>query len=104
MAQIKEGEKQNSLSRSTTVNNIKQLKRSQSLAKTNRQDKMERLKKDLNREVYKFVEFRVICGDWSNDSQISDVFVNKVSWPCNLDLMAIYCLRTMEDREYYVSM
>lgn len=90
------------LLRSTTVSNVKQLKRSQSLAKTNRQDKMERLKKDLNRELSNFIELRVISGEWSPDYQICDVFVNKASWPERMDLSTVYCLRTMQDREYYV--
>ncbi|XP_013116715.1 uncharacterized protein LOC106094086 isoform X2 [Stomoxys calcitrans] len=92
----------NYISRSTTVSEMKQLKRTQSLSKTNRHDKMERLKKDLNREVAKFVEFRIISGEWSNGSQISDVFVNKENWPHHMDAMSIYSLKTMADREYYV--
>ncbi|XP_075164202.1 peroxisomal biogenesis factor 1 isoform X2 [Haematobia irritans] len=95
-------EKSNYLSRSSTINSMNQLKRTQSLAKSNRQDKMERLKKDLNRELSRCAEFRVISGEWSNDSQISDVFVNKANWPHYMDAMSIYCLTTMGEQEYYV--
>ncbi|XP_058979984.1 uncharacterized protein LOC131803073 isoform X1 [Musca domestica] len=87
------------LSKSSTS---KQFKNNQNIAKSSRHDKMERLKKDLCREASKFVEFRVISGSWSDDTQISDVFVNDINWPPNMDPMLIYCLRTMEDREYYV--
>ncbi|XP_073838881.1 peroxisomal biogenesis factor 1 [Musca autumnalis] len=87
------------LSKSSTN---KQIKDTQNVAKSSRHEKMERLKKDLSREACKFAEFRVISGSWAKDSQISDVFVNSASWPPTMDEMSIYCLRTMEDREYYV--
>ena len=88
--------------RSTTVSSMKNLQRSQTLAKTNRRDKMERLKKDLSRELTKFIEFRVISGQWQQDYQISDVFINKINWPEHLDITTVYSLKTVNEKEYYV--
>lgn len=90
------------LVRSTTASNVKNLQRSQSLAKTNRRDKMDRLKRDLTRELSKFIEFRVISGVWQQNYQISDVFVNKVNWPSHMDTSNFYSLKTMNEKEYYV--
>ena len=97
-----ENEKNKRLMRSTTVSSMKNLQRSQTLAKTNRRDKMERLKKDLSRELTKFIEFRVISGKWQQDYQISDVFINKSNWPEHLDITTVYSLKTVNEKEYYV--
>lgn len=63
---------------------------------------MERLKRDLNRELSKFIEFRVIAGQWRNNYQISDVFINKLNWPSHMDTNTFYSLKTLSEKEYYV--
>uniref|UniRef100_A0ABK9NBB1 Peroxisomal ATPase PEX1 n=1 Tax=Glossina morsitans morsitans TaxID=37546 RepID=A0ABK9NBB1_GLOMM len=90
------------LPRSMTVKNVNQLSRTLSVAKVNWQDKMERLKKDLQREKPKFMEFRVISGLWHGKLQISDVLISETNRPDCMESDAIYCMQTLENKEYYV--
>ncbi|KAL9902268.1 LOW QUALITY PROTEIN: peroxisome biogenesis factor 1 [Glossina fuscipes] len=90
------------LPRSMTVKNVNQLSRTLSVAKVNWQDKMERLKKDLQREKPKFMEFRVVSGLWHGKLQISDVLISESNRPDCMDSDAIYCMQTLENKEYYV--
>lgn len=85
-----------------TVKNVNQLSRTLSVAKVNWQDKMERLKKDLQREKPKFMEFRVISGLWHGKLQISDVLISETNRPDCMESDAIYCMQTLENKEYYV--
>ncbi|XP_037933661.1 peroxisome biogenesis factor 1 [Teleopsis dalmanni] len=96
------GTDNSSIARSTTVSNVKKLTRSESLAKVNRRDRMERLLKDLCRESSTTFEFRVIAGEWQENAQISDVYVNKSNWPKLLEMNNIYLLRTPGEKEFYV--
>ncbi|XP_055855534.1 uncharacterized protein LOC129918818 [Episyrphus balteatus] len=95
------------LSRSTTVSNIKSLTRKESvvnrLSMVNRLEKMRRLIRDLKRENTRTFEFRAISGTWEDTTQISDIFVTKNNLPEFMDLDQVYCLRTAEDGEYYVT-
>lgn len=95
-------EEDTNLSRSTTVSSMKKLTRSESVAKIKRADKMERLLKDLKRENMRSFEFRVVTGAWQEKAQISDVYVTKANLPDFLEVNALYCMKTVEEQEYYV--
>ncbi|XP_018794130.1 PREDICTED: peroxisome biogenesis factor 1 [Bactrocera latifrons] len=90
------------LVRSTTTTNIKKLSRSESIAKSSRNDKIIRLKKDLRRESTHTFEFRAISGEWKENSQISDVYLSKSNWPEFLELNNVYSMKTPSEQEYYV--
>lgn len=66
------------------------------------QDKMQRLKKNLSREIFQVLEFRVIHCLWQDEYQISDVFVTKSPMVANIKLNEVYLMRTLLGREYYI--
>ncbi|EDX10414.1 peroxisome biogenesis protein 1 [Drosophila simulans] len=90
-------EKPTPLTHSSTVSNVKN-----TIQRNKRQDRMERLKKDLRRESSRSFEFRVIRGLWREQAQESDVFVNGKHLPEFFDLDLFYCMHTAGDKDYYV--
>ncbi|XP_017842964.2 peroxisome biogenesis factor 1 [Drosophila busckii] len=97
-AQVRHEPVQPALAHSATLTNVK----SNSQQRNKRQDHMERLKKDLQRESSSCFEFRVIRGLWQEKAQESDVYITPAHLPEFMQLDQFYCMRTAADKEYYV--